>query len=191
MTRRPAPLVTARELPWFLRAVERLVAMSGVLAAVCLLALLLLMLGELGSRNLFGRSLHVSWEISAYGMAAIVFMAAGSALQYGVHVRVTILSEWLGPHGSRVLDGLVSALGLAVAGLLAVVMTRLAWGSYAGGVMSWSGFGIPLYLPQALAAFGANVFALQLVARLVRIFMNLAPDAHASTEQLGLEGQAE
>lgn len=176
------------ETPRPLRAIERLVALSGAAAAVCLLGLLLLMLAELASRNLLGKSLHVSWEVGAYAMAAVVFLGAGSALQHGVHVRVTILQECLGAGWARLLDTAVSAMGLAVAGFVAAVLTRLAWNSYAQGVMSWSGFGIPLFLPQAVCAFGAIMFAMQIAARLARCLLGLPPDPFASSDLL--EGEA-
>ena len=165
-----------RALRTVLGRLDAIPRVAGVVAAVLLAAMFTLMLAEVVSRNLAGRSLHVSWEVSSYLMAAVVFLAAGPALDRDVHVRVGILPGRLRPRALAVLEVAVTLVGLAVAGYLAWALSALTWRSWSGGVMSWTGFGIPLWLPQGVATAGAWLLALQLLVRLGRIFAGLSPD---------------
>lgn len=150
--------------------------LSGGLAAILLAVLFMLMFAEVFSRNFMGRSLHVSWEISSYLMAAVVFLAAGMALEKDVHVRVAILLENLPPRALRWLEALVTLGGIAMAGYVTYALGALTWRSYSGGLQSWTGFGISLWVPQGTTALGAAIFVLQLCLRLARLVTGLPPD---------------
>ncbi|MBW3097171.1 TRAP transporter small permease subunit [Pseudohoeflea coraliihabitans] len=176
----------ARTRPAWMNLGERIVSAAGILGAVCLAVLLLLMLAELVSRNMLNRSLHITWEISSYLMSAVVFLTAGSALQHDVHVRVSALFELIGPRAGRLLDAAVTLVGFAVAAWIAYFVGVLAYTSFSNNTMSWSGFGIPLYLPQTASALGAAIFALQLILRFARIVGGYAPAASHETPAGGL-----
>ena len=163
-------------VPAPVRAIERVTAWAGALAALLLAALAGLMLAELAARNLAGRSLHVTWELSAYCMGALFFFGAAAALRHGDHVRVGLLMEVLGPRASRALDFCVTLLGLGVAVYLAWALGGLTFRSLDGNVRSFSGYGIPIGVPQAALAAGVAIFALQLAARAARLALGLPPD---------------
>ena len=171
-----APAQPAEATPAALRVVERVTAAAGALAAILLAALAGMMLAELGARNLLGRSLHVTWELSGYAMGGVFFLGAASALRHGEHVRVGIVLEAADPRAARWIDLAATAAGLLVALYLAVALGALSGRSLAGDVRSWSGFRFPLWAPQALLALGAALLALQLSARAARLALGLPPD---------------
>lgn len=159
-----------------LRSAAQVSRLAGGLAAFLLAVLFVLMFAEVFSRNFMGRSLHVSWEISSYLLATIVFLAAGMALEKDVHVRVAILLENLPPRGVRLLEGLVTLGGIAMAGYITYALCGLTWRSFSGGLQSWTGFGISLWIPQGVTALGAAILVLQLLLRLARLLLGLPPD---------------
>ena len=166
----------------FIRATDRLSAISGAAAVAGLAAIAGLMLAEVFSRNFLGKSLHVTWELSAYAMGAVFFLAAPAALLRGEYVRVGILFELLSPRAARALDALATLAGLAVAAYIAAALFGLTSRSFAGDVRSWSGYRFPLAVPQAIFTTGATLFALQLLSRLARILTAQQPDLLPNTE---------
>ena len=165
-----------RRPPLFVRAVERLSRGCGAAAAVLLAAMAVLMLAEVAARNFAGRSLYVTWEFSAYAMAGVFFLGAAYTLQSAGHVRVAVLLELLGARAVRWLEVAVTAFALVVIGYLAYALFGLTARSYAGDVRSWTGYRVPLFLPQLALALGAALLALQLAARLTRLLLGLPPE---------------
>lgn len=182
MTSRPA------EPPLLVRAIERASEAGGVAAALLLAALAALMLAELFARNVLGASLHLTWELGTYAMGGTFFLGAASALRHAEHVRVGIALELLGERASRVLELLVTALALGVVAYLLYSVGALAWRSYSGDVRSWSGYRVPLVLPQLVLLVGIALLWLQLLARLIRLGLGLPPDALHGTRIADADG---
>ena len=172
---------TNAELPAFVRAIERLTELAGVLAAWVLATLAALMLAELAARNLFDQSLHFTWELSSYAMGAVFFLAAAAALRHADHVRVGIVLELLNPRAARWIDAVVTLLAMAVVAYLLYAVGALTLRSFSGDVRSWSGFRIPLGWPQLVLVAGILQFALQLVARFVRLCHGLPGDVRSAS----------
>ena len=162
--------------PAFVAAIERVSAAAGVAAALAMLALFALMLSEVAARNLFGQSLHVTWELAGYAMGAVFFLGAAATMKAGEHVRVGILLELLPERPARLLDLAATLFGLAIALYLTYVVAGLALRSLAGDVRSWSGFRIALWIPQALLVLGTLLLSLQLLARAARLVLGLPAD---------------
>lgn len=138
-------------------------------AALCLTAIFVLILAEVGARNFAGTSLDFSWDYAAYMMGALFMLAAGSALRSGAHVRVTVLLELLPPSGQRWLNLAACLAGLVVAALLLWSIGSMAWLSLERGTTSATVITTPLWLPQAVMTFGAFVFFLQMLAQALRV----------------------
>lgn len=171
---------TDAELPALVSFIEGMSEAAGTLAAGLLALLAALMLAELASRNLLGHSLHITWELSAYAMGSVFFLAAPSALRYGDHVRVGVLLEVLGARAARWVDFVVTIAAICVALYLAVSLGALTWRSLSGDVRSWSGYRIPLAIPQSILVIGMALLALQLAARATRLLLGLPGDANRS-----------
>jgi TRAP-type C4-dicarboxylate transport system permease small subunit len=165
----------------FLTFVDRLAAAAAAVAALCLGTLAAIVLAEVAAVKLFGRSLEFTWEYAAFLMCAAFFLGAGWTLRQGGHVRVLLFSHHLSPTMTRVLDMVASALGLAIALFLTSALAKLAWSSFISGSRTFTATATPLVVPQGLAALGALIFSLALVARLLRLFRAEEPEERSET----------
>ncbi|MEM8855823.1 MAG: TRAP transporter small permease [Pseudomonadota bacterium] len=165
-----------RPLPPLVRAIEGVSGFAGGAGAILLGCLFSLMLAEVAARNLFGQSLHVTWELSAYAMAGTFFLAAAATMREGEHVRVGILLELLPDKAARGLDLIVTISAMIIVAYIAYAVGGLTARSLAGDVRSWSGYRIPLAIPQSVLVLGAAILALQLLARALRLLGGFPAD---------------
>ncbi|CAN7683221.1 TRAP transporter small permease subunit [Pararhizobium sp. LjRoot238] len=149
--------------------IDRSTAFGNIIAALSLLAIFVLIAGEIIIRNLSGFSLSFSWDFAAYLMGSTFMMAAASALKSGSHVRVTAITEILSPRGGRMLDMLACLLGLAISVALTYALIEMAWLSFQRGSTSSSVIRTPLVYPQAVLAAGGVLLTLQMVAQSLRL----------------------
>lgn len=174
MTETPTPAIgTGRETGLsaaLQRAADRLSVAGALLAAACIVALTFLVLAEILVAMLskfipsMPSSIHVGWEYSAYLMGASFLLGAGMTLRAGLQIRVEMLMR--AGHGryARALEGLSSALGSAVSLFMAYTLVEFTLRTYRFGEVSQDSL-TPLWIPQAVLAFGAIILALQMIAR--------------------------
>ncbi len=124
-----------------------------ILAAVCMVGVLLAVLTSILSRQL---EFHVSGldAYAGYFMASAGFLALASTLCHGEHIRVTLILNALAPAGKRRLDIAALAVGVAIAVSLAVFSTKLVIDSYTFNDISTSNDATPLWIPQLGMAVG-------------------------------------
>lgn len=124
-----------------------------ILAAVCMVGVLLAVLTSILSRQL---EFHVSGldAYAGYFMASAGFLALASTLRHGEHIRVTLILNALAPAGKRRLDIAALAVGIAIAVSLAVFSTKLVLDSYTFNDISTSNDATPLWIPQLGMAAG-------------------------------------
>lgn len=161
---RPSPRFAA-----VLRPIDRATDAANVLSALSLLGIFVLIAAEIASRNLLGRSIPFSWDVSAYLMGACFMLAAASALKDGSHVRVSGVADAMSPRGARAVDMIAALIGLATGLVLAWALLDMAWLSFQRGSTSASVVRIPLVIPQAVLAAGAVLLCLQIIAQILRI----------------------
>ncbi len=166
-------------VPPIIRWIEGVSRLGAVAAAALLAAITVMMLAEVAARSLFNASLLVTWEISAYAMGAAAALGSAHTLATAGHVRVTVLVHALHGRALAFLEGLITLIGIAVAGYLTYALGQLAWTSLVGDTRSWAGFRIPLAIPQGFLVLGMVLLTAQLFARLVRLALGLAADAGA------------
>ena len=145
--------------------VRALARFGAILAGLALAGIVILISAEMASRLFFGRSFGEAWVFSTYLLAVAMFCGLAHAAGGEGHIRVELLASRLSPSAARRLDGIVSLLGTAIAGLLTFALGRLAWRSFASGTVSFTPDQTPLFLPQSLVAAGAGLLALQLLVR--------------------------
>jgi TRAP-type C4-dicarboxylate transport system permease small subunit len=133
-------------LNWLYSAAE-------VLAAVCMVGVLVSVLTSILSRQL---AFHVSGldAYAGYFMASAGFLALASTLRHGEHIRVTLVLNALAPAGKRRLDIAAIAVGVAIAVSLAFFSTKLVVDSYVFNDISTSNDATPLWIPQLGMATG-------------------------------------
>lgn len=149
--------------------IDRLTFMAGVAGGVCLTGIFVFIFAEIVSRNLFGSSLPFSWDYAAYLMGGCFFLASGATLKSGGHVRVTAFHDHLPRRAVLFLDLCAALVGLAIAIAIVYAVDSMAWLSFSRGSASASVVRTPLWIPQAVMALGATVFALQMFAQVLRI----------------------
>ncbi|MGJ9426425.1 TRAP transporter small permease subunit [Nesterenkonia halotolerans] len=93
-----------------------------VVAGLCLLALVLLTVADVVSRNVQGRSILGTVEISTVLLVAIAFLGLGAAEVTGKHVSVSLIEARL-PHLGRL--GLSALRALLLAGVGALLILGL------------------------------------------------------------------
>lgn len=163
----PAPL---RRL---LALIDRLSRLDGWLGAACLAALTALMLANIAVRALSNvlpwvpADIPVAWEYSSYLMAATFTFGAAMTLRAGGHIRVVLILAHVPPGLRRALEIAASLAAAAFTGFLAYAMVRFAWASFSRGQTSYAS-DTPVWLPQAVVAFGILLLALQFVGRTIR-----------------------
>lgn len=144
---------------------------GGVLAAFCLIAILVLIVLQLLARWT-GEVFPGAPEYAGYFMAAASFLAFAHALQRGSHIRVSILLNALGSGPRRVLE--TWCLGVACA--IAWYFLYWAWDfvrwSWKLGDISQGQDMTPLWIPQSFLLIGAAILATALTDNLIRLLVS-------------------
>lgn len=156
-------------------ALDLLYRLAGSLAAVCLVAIALLVLWSIGLR-LIGAHVPGLANYAGYAMAAGSFLALAYTFGHGAHIRVGLVIQRFSGRARRLAElwCLVVAGGLAVyfAGY-AIKMVRV---SYKIHDVSQGADATPLWIPQVAMAVGAVIFAIALVDRLVAVVRGADPE---------------
>ncbi len=139
---------------------------AALLAALCMVALLVAVLLSIAGRQL---NFHISGldAYAGYLMAGAGFLALAHTLKRGEHIRVTLVVSHLRGPARRALELLALALGLLLALLFAWYSVRLAWQSHAFNDISTGNDATPLWLPQIGMAVGAVVLAIACLDELI------------------------
>lgn len=148
------------------RLLDGLYAGTAALAALCMVALLaMVMLGVAGRQ--FGFHVPGTDAYAGYLMAAAGFLALAHTLKRGEHIRVTLLLEALHGRARRGLEiwALIGATLLAA--LFAFYSVRLAWQSRVLHDISTASDATPLWIPQLAMAFGTLVLLIAFLDELV------------------------
>ncbi|GAB5377969.1 MAG: hypothetical protein AcusKO_44310 [Acuticoccus sp.] len=162
------------------RVVDILCRIAAGLAVALLVAIFLVLIAELVSRNLLGRSLAGSWELAAFLMGAMFFLGLAPALRAGTHVRVTMLAKALSAPLARVAEAAATTIGLAASAFGTFALGSLAATSLSRGTKTWE-LALPLGVPQLALAAGMALLTLALAMRLVSILVLGTPDGTAGS----------
>lgn len=148
------------------RALNALYDGAAWLAALCMVALLVMVLLSVVGRQL-NFNVPGTDAYAGYFMAAAGFLALAHTLKRGEHIRVTLLLAALHGPAKRAIEiwALFAASALAV--LSAYYSGRLAWQSHAFNDVSTGNDATPLWLPQLSMAVGTAVLAIAFIDELV------------------------
>jgi len=139
---------------------------AGVLAALCLVGLLVMVM-----LSILGRQLHFNLPgvdaYAGYAMAAAGFLALAQTLKRGEHIRVTLLVTSLRGGWKRGFELWALSAATLLSLLFAAYSVRLAWQSYTLHDISTASDATPLWIPQIPMAVGAIVLAIALIDELV------------------------
>lgn len=177
----PAPVSRLRRL------LDGLYATGGVLAALCVLAILVLMIGTSVGRMANWR---VSWinDVVAWLCAAAAFLGMAYSFRNGDFVRVTLLLESVTPAVRRwleIVSLLVATVAIAYLGWWAARFTYDSWrfNDIAGNMVA-----IPIWIPQLSFVVGALILMIAVVDECVTVLRGAKPSYVARVEERHARG---
>lgn len=169
------------------RFLDGLYATFGAIAALCLLAILVLMIaGSIGRE--FNLRLGFINDVVAWLCASASFFGMAYAFKQGDFVRVTLLLDRLGPRWRRRLELLSLGIAVVAVGYLALWACRFTYESYqfkeiAGGLVA-----IPIWIPQTSFVLGACLLFVAVLDELVTVLRGGQPGYVLAVEARHAQG---
>lgn len=144
------------------RTVDRLAAAALAVSAVAVAVMAVLVTVEVLVRSFAGISTLVADEMAGYLLVVVTFFGLADSMKAGAFIRVEFLDTWLSPAGRRLTTTVLLAVALAYTLLLGWHFWLLVAQSYRFGSTSLQVSRTPLWIPQACAAVGTSILALQI-----------------------------
>lgn len=141
---------------------------AGVLAALCLIAILALILLQMLARWT-GEVFPGAPDYAGYAMAAASFLAFANALNKGSHIRVSILLNALGTRARFWMEVWCFAIGSAVAWYMSYYIYRMLGFAIKFNDVSQGQDATPLWIPQTPMLLGAVILAIALTDNLISL----------------------
>ena len=169
------------------RFLDGLYRVGGVLAALCVLAILVLMVGASVGRLMQWR---VSWvnDVVAWLCAAAAFLGMAYSFRNGDFVRVTLLIEAVPAPLRRRLELLSLAVATAAIGYLAWWAARFTLESWEFNDIAGNMVPIPIWIPQMSFVVGALLFLVAVIDELVTVLRGAKPSYVARVEERHARG---
>ncbi len=150
------------------RGLDALYLGAGMLAALCLIAILLLIVAQMLARWT-GTVFPGGSAYAGYAMAAASFLAFANALNRGAHIRVSILLSAV-PRGARwALEIWCFALGAAIAWYFTWYAYWFTYWSWKFNEVSQSQDATALWIPQSVMVLGGGILAIALTDHLIHV----------------------
>lgn len=161
------------------RALDALYDISAGLAALCMVALLIMVLLSIVSRQL---AFHVPGTdaYAGYLMAGAGFLALAHTLKRGEHIRVTLVLGALRGRPRRTLELWALVAATLLTGLFAFYSVRLAWQSHLLHDVSTASDASPLWIPQLAMAAGTVVMLIAFIDELVLEWQGTRTDGRSA-----------
>ncbi len=156
---------------WLDRQLTKLYLLSGYAAALCMMAIAVLVLGSIFSRMM---SVYVPGltEYSGYAMAGASFLALAHTFEEGSHIRVELMLARLSESKRWLAEiwclGVASVVGI----FLAVYLTRLVYYSWKFEEHSEGADAILLWKPQLMVMTGSIVLAICIVHHFIKCLLS-------------------
>ena len=146
---------------------DRFYDLAGGLAALCLIALLIIICLQMMARW-SGLIFLGSTAYAGYCMAAASFFALAYTLNHGGHIRVSLLLSQLGRF-RRIAEIWCFGIGSILAVFLAFYAIKAVYISIKLNDISQGQDATPIWIPQLPMALGATLFAIAMIDHLIRI----------------------
>lgn len=153
------------------RTLDFLYFAAGVLAALCLITILVLIVLQMLARWT-GEVAPGIPEYAGYFMAAASFLAFANALNHGSHIRVSILINAVGPTTRRILETWCFGIGAAIAWYFVWYGRKFVYWSWKFNDISQGQDRTPLWIPQAFMLLGAIILAIALTDHLINVLVH-------------------
>ena len=156
------------------RGLDTLYAAGGALAALCVLAIFVLMIGASAGRIFLWR---VGWvnDVVSWLCAAAAFLGMAYSFRNGDFVRVTLLLEALGPTMRRRFEVASLLVAAAAVGYLGFWAARFTWESWQFNDIAGNMVAIPIWIPQMSFVVGAAIFVIAVLDECVGVLRGGRP----------------
>ena len=169
------------------RFLDGLYATGGQLAALCVLAILFLMVYASVGRTLDWR---VSWvnDVVAWLCAAAAFLGMAYSFRNGDFVRVTLVLESVSPALHRWLEVLSLAIAAVAIGYLGYWAARFTYESWEFNDIAGNMVAIPIWIPQMSFVVGALLLVIAVLDECVCVLRGGKPSYVARVEERHARG---
>ncbi len=138
-----------------------------VLCEVGIVAMAIIVLVEIITRNLFGFSFEMSEELGGYIVVGIAFLSLPVCQVYRSYHHVQFVQERLSPRMRAASHVLFDLLSLGFCLLLVWQLTRFVLQSYRSEDVAMTLLATPLWIPQTLMPLGALAASISLLRTLI------------------------
>jgi TRAP-type C4-dicarboxylate transport system permease small subunit len=156
------------------KVLDALYQVAGALAALCVLAIFVLMIYASVGREL-GWRVGIINDLVSWLCAAAAFLAMAQAFRNGDFVRVTLLLEALSPPVRRIFEIVSLAVASVSIGYLAWWAARFTYESWQFHDMAGGLLVVPMWIPQTTFVVGALLFFIAVVDELVLVLSGAKP----------------
>lgn len=143
---------------------------AGALAAMCLVAILALIVVQMVARWT-GEVFPGAASYAGYAMAGASFLAFANALNRGAHIRVSIVLKALPSGPKRILEIWCFGLGAAIAWYFTYYAYWFVYWSWKFNEVSQAQDASPLWIPQSVMVIGGAILAIALTDNLVYLIV--------------------
>jgi TRAP-type C4-dicarboxylate transport system permease small subunit len=169
------------------RAFDLLYAAGGQLAALCVLAILILMIYASVGRSLDWR---VAWinDVVAWLCAAAAFLGMAYSFRNGDFVRVTLVLESVSPGVRRWFEVVSLAIAAVAIGYLGYWAARFTYESWEFNDIAGNMVAIPIWIPQMSFVVGALLLVIAVLDECVCVLRGAKPSYVARVEERHARG---
>lgn len=144
--------------------IDRVSGFGGWAAGVMMAAALLIVVAEIVTRSVFGKTLYISDEYSGYLMAMLTFFSLAYTLRERGHIRMMFLPHMLKGRRKVIYDMACMVVGFLFCLGLTWFTAIFFWDSVVNETQSMQITETYLAIPQAFMPVGSFFLALQFVA---------------------------
>jgi TRAP-type C4-dicarboxylate transport system permease small subunit len=178
---------------------DRLYALSGLLAAIFLAGIAAIVLlqvifnvADWVIERIAGRPIGLlipSYaDFAGYFLAAATFFALSYALRQGAHIRVNLVLMLLPERVQRVAEALAALIALAISATLTWYLFDLLYDSWRFGDRSTGLVSVALWIPQTVTVAGSAVLAIACLDTLFEVLAGKVP-GHIRAAEAHLLGE--
>ena len=169
------------------KALDGLYALGGLLAALCVLAILILMIGASVGRSLDWR---VGWvnDVVAWLCAAAAFLGMAYSFRNGDFVRVTLVLEIVPARIRRWLEFFALTVATVCILYMGYWAVRFTMESYEFNDMDGTLIAIPIWIPQMSFVMGALILVIAVLDECVQVLRGRKPSYVARVEERHARG---
>lgn len=148
--------------------IDNMSKIAGQASALFMICIVVLINVEILMRTLFNTSTFIADEYSGYFLVAVVLLGLAYALKHDAHIRVEVIRTRLGEKSKRVVDAISALLGVILTLYVTYHAILMAKDAYTLEMTADSISETPIFIPQIIIPLGLLLFALQLIATLIR-----------------------